>query len=135
MRLTRRPILALAGIVLLLAAWSAIRSGDRDVAVLRTFDVQGQDYFTTVWLVEDPEGFVWIRAHRPDRAWLSQVRERPQVTLGRAGRSQNYVAKVFDDAATRRYVAPRFREKYGLADRWREWSGDADTVPIRLRAR
>jgi hypothetical protein len=135
MRLTRRPILALALAVALLAGWSMIRSGDDEIAVLRTFDGKGRDFFTTLWWVQDASGFVWIRAHRPDREWLSRLGERSPVMLGRGGRSEHYVAKVFDDAATRRTVAPWFRAKYGLADRWREWSGDADSVPVRLRTR
>jgi hypothetical protein len=31
--------------------------------------------------------------------------------------------------------APRFRAKYGIADRWREWRSGRDTVPVRLETR
>ncbi|MBW2270896.1 MAG: hypothetical protein JRH16_20240 [Deltaproteobacteria bacterium] len=135
MRVTRRPILVFATTIALLLGWSAVRAGEREIAVLRTFDGHGQDRFTTLWVVDDASGFVWIRAHRPDRHWLSQLHEGPPVELRRGGRSRRYVARIFDDDRTRAYVAPWFRDKYGLADFWRDWSGGRDTVPVRLQVR
>jgi hypothetical protein len=130
-----RRTLVLAVIALAVGlAWSAIRVGGRDVAVLRTFDVQGQDLYTTLWVADDNR-FVWIRANRPDRKWLLHVQENPNVQLWRSGRPRAYRAKVFDNPEGRAYVDPRFREKYGLADRWREWRDGNDTVPIRLEPR
>ena len=35
----------------------------------------------------------------------------------------------------RAHVDPRFREKYGIADRWRAWRDGNDTIPIRLQPR
>ncbi len=127
--------LVLAGIALALCVgWSAIRSSGRDVAVLRTFDVQGKDRYTTVWVIDDA-GHTWIQAARRDRIWLSHMQQNPNIQLRRDGRSRRYRATVFDDAEARAYVAPRFREKYGLADRWREWSNGRDTIPVRLELR
>ena len=134
MGLTRKTIVLLALGVAFAAAWSSVRAGEQDVVVLRTFDAEGNDYFTTLWWVEDPAGFVWIRANRPDRRWLAHVRESDSLRLGRGARTRSYAAKVFDDARTRQIVAPWFRAKYGLADRWREWSTPGETVPVRLRA-
>ncbi len=134
MHLTHRT-LVLAGIALVLGfAWFAIRAGGRDVGVLRTFDVQGKDLYTTLWVVDDAE-FVWIRANRPDRKWLFHVQQNPNVQLRRFGRQGTYRAVVFDKPDARTYVAPRFRAKYGLADRWRAWRDGSDTVPIRLEPR
>lgn len=135
MHLTRRPILILAASIALLVGWSEARTGAREIVVLRTYDREGRDYFTTLWVVDGAPGFVWIRAHRPDRRWLSHLHEGLPLELRRAGRSRHYVAKIFDDARTRATVAPWFRDKYGLADLWREWSGGRDTIPVRLRAR
>jgi hypothetical protein len=131
---TRRT-LVLAGIALVLGlAWFAIDLGGRDVGVLRTFDVQGKDLYTTLWVVDDAE-FVWIRATRPDRKWLFHLQQNPDVQLWRSGRQRAYRAIVFDKPEARAFVAPRFRKKYGLADRWRAWHDGSDTVPIRLELR
>ena len=83
----------------------------------------------------DDAGLSWIQAARPDRRWLSHLQRNPNVELQRDGRSRRYRAMVFDDAEARAYVAPRFREKYGLADRWREWSIGRNTIPVRLESR
>jgi len=135
MRLTRRPFLILAASAALVVGWSTFRAAEREIAVLRTFDVAGQDFFATVWVVDDPHGFTWIRAHRPDRKWLAAVRERPDVELQRDGHSRRYVARIFEDGAARSAAARLFREKYGLADRLREWTSGHDPVPVRLETR
>lgn len=134
MYITHRT-LVLAGIAVALAlAWSAIHGVGQDVGVLRTFDVQGMDFYTTLWVIDEGE-FVWIRANSPDRKWLSYVRQNPDVQLRRFGRQRAYRAMVFDKPEARAFVGPRFREKYGLADRWREWRYGSDTVPVRLQPR
>ena len=95
MQVNRRT-LVLAGIALALGlAWSAIRMGGRDVWVLRTFDPQGKDLYTTLWVIDDSE-FVWIRANRRDRKWLSYVQRSPDVTLRRSEHQRAYRAVVFD---------------------------------------
>ena len=134
MQLTRRTLVLAVVLLALGAGWSALRSTSREIAVLRTFDVQGRDLYTTLWVVDDAE-FVWIRAARPDRRWISHVVENPKVQLRRQGRSQPYRAVMYDDDRARAYVAPHFRAKYGLADRWREWTQGNDTIPIRLERR
>ena len=134
MHVTRRT-LVLAGIALVIGlAWFALHLGSRDVGVLRTFDVQGKDLYTTLGVADDAE-FVWIRANRPDRKWLFHVQQNPNVQLRRSGRQLGYRAMVFDKPEARAYVDPRVREKYGLADRWREWRDGNDTLPIRLQPR
>ena len=134
MHVTRRT-LVLAGIALALGlAWSALRLGSRDVGVLRTFDGRGMDLYTTLWVVDDA-GFVWIRANRPDRRWLSHVQQNPNVELRRSARQRAYRAMIFDKPEARAYVDPLFRAKYGLADRWRAWRDASNTVPIRLEPR
>lgn len=115
--------------------WSALGASDREIAVLRVFDGQGRDLFASLWVVDDEAGFLWIRANRPDRNWLAVVGRNPNIELRRHGRSSRYVATLYDTPDARAYVAPRFREKYGLADRWREWNAGRDTVPIRLESR
>ena len=134
MYITRKTLVLVGTALALGVGWSVIRSSGREVAVLRTFDVQGQDLFTTLWVIDDAR-LAWIQAARPDRKWLSHLRQNPNVELRRDGRSRRYRAMVFDDAEARAHVAPRFREKYGLADRWREWHLGRDTIPVRLESR
>jgi hypothetical protein len=133
MQLTRRPAFLLATLVVLVAAWSALQAGQSEIVVMRTFDGKGEDLFTTLWVVDDSHGFAWIRANRPDRKWLPLIAEGQTITLRRDGRTQRYVARVFDDEPTRAKVAALFRQTYGLADRWREWAQGSDTIPIRLQ--
>jgi len=113
------------------AAWSAIRPAE--MAVLQVFDGRGQDYFASLWVVDDPSGFVWIRADRPDERWLAVVAASPKVELRRRGRTRTYHAVVYDTPKARAYVAPRFRAKYGFSDRLREWRSGRDTIPVRLQ--
>jgi hypothetical protein len=122
---------ALAGF----AGWSAIRPGEKEIAVLRVFDGHGKDYFASLWVVDDASKFVWIQADRPDERWLSVVAANPKVELRRRGRSRTYLATVYDTPEARAYLAPRFRAKYGIADRWRKWRSGRDTVPVRLEIR
>jgi len=122
---------ALAGF----AGWSAIRPGGKEIAVLKVFDGRGKDYFANLWVVDDASGFVWIQADRPDERWLSVVAANPEVELRRRGRSRRYIATVYDTPKARAYVAPRFRAKYGIADRLREWHSGRDTIPVRLQIR
>ena len=122
---------ALAGFVGL----SAIGAGEKEIAMLRVFDGHGKDHFANLWVVDDASGFVWIQADRPNERWLSIVEANPKVELRRRGRTRTYLATVYDTPKARAYVAPRFRAKYGIADRWREWRSGRNPVPIRLETR
>lgn len=135
MRVTRRPFVTVAAALAIAAGWNAYRSAEREIAVLRTFDLAGRDYYATVWVADDPHGFVWLRAHRPDHKWLAAIHQRPDVELSRAERSRRYSARIIEDGATQRHVARLFREKYGLADRLRELTATLPPTPIRLEPR
>jgi hypothetical protein len=132
LHVTHRTLALVVIAAVLAAGWSALRAGEREIAVLRVFDGTGADVFATLWVVDDEAGFAWIRANRPDRRWLTIIERNPKVELRRQGRNRRYVAHVFDTPDARAYVAPRFRAKYGLADRWREWTSGRDTIPVRL---
>ena len=135
MHINRRTLVLAAVALAGFAVWSAIRPGGKEIAVLQVFDGRGKDYFASLWVVDDASGFVWIQADRPDERWLSVVEANPNVELRRRGRSRMYLATVYDTPEARAYVAPRFRAKYGIADRWREWRSGRDTVPVRLQIR
>lgn len=135
MRVDRRTLLYVALVLALYLGWSAYRSSTAEIAVLRTIDSHGADTFTSVWVVDGEDGLLWIRANRPDRRWLAALEEHPEVELRRRGRSHDYLAQVFDDPRTRAYLAPYFREKYGLADVARRLVNGNDVVPVRLEIR
>jgi hypothetical protein len=135
LHVTYRTVALVAAVAGLFAAASALRSADRETATLRVFDGAGQDHYASLWVVDDPEGFTWIRADEPTERWLSVVERNPEVELRRHGRSRHYTARIFDTPEARAHVRGRFRAKYGWADRWREWRHGRDTIPIRLRSR
>ena len=134
MGVNRSTLLIAVAILALFAGWSAVRSAGQDVVVLRTFDVSGVDLYTTLWSLDDGRS-VWIRANRPDRVWLSHLRTNPEAELRRRGRTSKYRAALSERARPQVYVETGFREKYGLADQWREWNSGNDTVMVRLQPR
>lgn len=135
MNVTRNTLVVLVVLVAIGAGWHALGAGTREIAVLRTYGATGNDLLTSLWVVDDAEGFIWIRADRPDRKWLPDVERHPKVELRRRGRSKPYVARIFDDDDSRRYVAALFRAKYGWADELREWRDGRETIPVRLQPR
>ena len=135
MDLKRRTMSLALLLVVGFAAWTLLRPAGFEVAVLRTFG-GGSDTFTSLWVLDDPgSDLIWIRAHRADRRWLDQLRRDPQVELRRDGRSLRYAAQIFDDDASRDYVAGGFRKKYGLTDAFRELAQSGEAIPVRLRSR
>jgi hypothetical protein len=134
-RINRRTFVYAAVALAGFAGWSAIRPGEKEIAVLRVFDGHGKDHFASLGVVDDASGFVWIQADRPDERWLSVVEANPEVQLRRRGRSRRYLATIYDKPETRAHVARMFRAKYGIADQWREWRSGRDTIPVRLEAR
>jgi hypothetical protein len=135
MGINRRTFVLAAVALAGFAGWSAIRPAGKEIAVLQVFDGHGRDYFANLWVVDDASRFVWIQANRPDERWLSVVKANPKVELRRRGQSREYLATVYDTPNARAYVAPKFRAKYGILDRWREWSSGRDTIPVRLETR
>jgi len=129
--MTRGTLCFLVGLALAWGAWQIGQPAMTDVAVLHVPDVDDTDRYVTLWEVED-EGAIWLRALRRDRKWLDWLREKPQVELEIDGESARYTAEIFDrpDASDR--VDALMREKYGWADRLREWVMGDDTVPVRL---
>jgi hypothetical protein len=130
-KIQRQTIAIAIGALALYAGGSAIGSCGSEISVLRTFDANGLDTYTTVWAI-DENPHVWIRAHRADREWLEDLVRYPRVELKRHGRSQGYRAAVFDRPDASQYVNKRFRDAYGWADRWRELREGNHPIPVRL---
>ena len=101
-----------------------------EVATLYTTDADGRTFQTPLWLVEDGGG-LWVRAVRPDRAWLERVVERPDVELERRSRLQHYRAVPMPEQRER--INTAMARRYG----WAEWllglvDERGDAVPVRL---
>ncbi len=114
--------------------WTEFARSTGEVVTLHVSSAQNKDYFPRLWVV-DARRYLWIRAERPDRRWLSALRERPRVMLSRGGRSARYEAAVWERSDVSRDVDALFREKYGLADLVRERLFERRTIPIRLTPR
>ena len=126
------------GILLCVAAlwlgWTAFGRSAGEVVTLHVSSAQNKDYYPRLWVV-DARPYLWVRAERLDRDWLSALRERPRVKLSRGGRSARYQAAVWERPEVSEDVDALFREKYGLADLVRERLFARQTVPIRLTPR
>ena len=107
------------------------RSASKDIGVLYTKDVDYHDRYTTVWVVAEPGRF-WIRAAKPDRRWLADIRSDRNVRLEQNGSREYYRPVVARDVRTRERVDRLMRQKYGIADHVREYLLGQDTVAIQL---
>jgi hypothetical protein len=105
---------------------------EKNVEVV-TLHVAGRssDFYPRLFVVDDAPA-IWIRAERPDRLWLSAVRENPAVTVHRGDRDIAYHAQVGSSDAGHEWVDKLFRAKYGALDRLAAWVWRRDAVPIRL---
>ena len=84
---------------------------------------------------DEVRSYRYIRANCPDHVWLAHLRKNPEVELRRRGRTSTYRAALFERVRSEVYVEASFREKYGLADQWREWTSGNHTVMVRLQPR
>ena len=121
--------LAALGIALLAIAVG--KSASSDLVVLKTRDVRYQDFYTTLWAV-DEDRWLWLRALTPGSEWLGQITPGMEVEIERDGETERYEANVIHDPRVRAQVDAWMREKYGLADRVREWVLGEATVPVKL---
>ncbi|MEE9280766.1 MAG: hypothetical protein V3V67_11380 [Myxococcota bacterium] len=126
-----RSTLVWAAVLLVAAGLAGLRQASSDIAVLRTKDADFNARYTTLWVVEGRRS-VWIRAAKPDRRWLADIRPDVTVRLDRDGSREFYKATIMRDEAIRRRVDSRMREKYRVADWLRELLLGDDTVPVRL---
>ncbi len=121
-----------AGIVLV----SAFGVDEGEVVTLVSVDGAGARYETTLWIVEI-DGTHWLRATRPDAAWLTRLKERPEVEVRRREKaSEPFRASPVDTADERRTVNDAMARKYGAADGILRRFVDVDrAVPVRLDPR
>lgn len=107
------------------------QSASSELVVLKTRDIDRQDFYTTLWAV-DEDRWIWLRAISPNSPWLEHLSSGKPVELERNGETTRYEVSVIHDPRIRRQVDAWMREKYGLADRARELVWGRDTVPVKL---
>lgn len=110
-----------------------------EVATLSTFEADGRDHETQVWVVDADAlpgaspGAVFLRASSRHAGWLARLRAVPQVELARGETTRTYRAEVADAADLREPLNRAIAAKYGVADRLLALLLDpALSVPIRL---
>ncbi len=103
----------------------------KDIVVLYTKDVDYHDRYTTLWVIAESRG-LWIRAAKPDRRWLADIRPDRNVRLERDGSRQYYRPVLVRNGQARDRVDRLMRQKYGIADPLRELLLGRDTVAVQL---
>ncbi len=127
-----RSHLVWATVLLILGTLVVVhRSASKDIVVLYSKDVDYHDRYTTLWVVGE-SGLLWIRAAKPDRRWLADLRSDRNVRLELNGSKQQYRPVLVRSVHGRERVNRLMREKYGLADRLRELLLGQDTVAVQL---
>ena len=129
-----RIVMLVVGAIAALLVISSRLVDEGEVVQVTTVDAHGGDHVTELWIVDLPSGS-YLRASSGDARWLLRLRERPLVTVLRAGHETRFRALPAPDAETRRRVNAAMSEKYGFADDfWGRFSDFADAVPIRLES-
>lgn len=90
---------------------------------------------TRTW-VADADGALWIEAANPERPFLQDVEERPDVELVRGGTVHSLRAVPVAGAAGHRRIRDLLRAKYGWTDVWIGLLTDTSrSVAVRLESR
>ncbi len=130
-----RLALLLAALAATLALGLAELMTRGEVVTLITEDRYGVHRDTPLWVVERGE-VLYLRAARPDAAWVRRGRIHPLVEVRRNGIRSPYVFVPIYDDRIRAFVNEAMARKYGLADRVFTLLADpARTLPIRLEPR
>lgn len=138
--------IAIGSVVLAVFAVDYWLLDEREVATLTTHAADGETFETQVWVVDgealtdaavpadsDAAGALFLRAYRPDAAWLKRLAASSAVELQRDGWSRPYRAEPIADDALRARLNAAMASKYGLADRLLASIFDgAVAVPVRL---
>jgi len=95
--------------------WWALESSG--VATLQTRRPDGALRSTHVWYAENGPS-IWIEAATDGRAFLSDIRRDPKVTVSIEGRETPYTAEVLADPSAHSRIRELLRAKYGFRDWW-----------------
>ena len=123
---------ALLGALVLLLAVTMIASEMQEVVVMTSFDDDGQEHETRLWVVDYGDK-AWLRASGAEREWYRRVRKSREIRVRRDGQERPYRVYIVDHGATREVIDKAMRQKYGWTDAViRFFEGRPLSVPIRL---
>lgn len=104
-----------------------------EVVVLDRYDSNSQASEVRIWIV-DADGKSWIEHGDPDSPWVTQLSQSPELTLNRAGKATQYLAKA--DPENHALYHELRAAKYGFADqliRQLTNPGECSGVPVQLQ--
>lgn len=128
----RTLVSAIAGVIVLLIAITLFALEGREVVVLRTFTANGGRRETRTWIA-DTDGTVLIEAASPERPFLQDIQQRPDVELQRGGTQLRCHATPLPNPQGHDLIRRLLLQKYGWADRWVARLTDTSrSVAIRL---
>jgi hypothetical protein len=130
----RLLLIAIGGLVAALVL-GALAIDEGEVVALTTFDADGRDHLTQLWIV-DLDGDSYLRSAAPDNAWLERLRARPEAILARGEGDSAVTATPVSSSELLTRVNRAMAEKYGASDRLYSALFDrSGSVPVRIEPR
>jgi hypothetical protein len=127
-------LITIGGLVAMLVL-GAVAIDEGEVIALTTFDADGKDHLTQLWIV-DLEGDSYLRSTAPDSAWLERLRARPEAVLARGEEDRAVTATPVSSRELLARVNRAMAEKYGTSDRLYSVLFDRSrSVPVRIEPR
>jgi hypothetical protein len=131
----RRALVLLGAAGCVFAAVTLLALEGEEVVQLRTTTPDGSIRVTRTWIA-DADGVSWLEAANPERPFLRDVEERPDVELVRAGKVLALHAVAVPGDAGHRTIRRLLAAKYGWADTWVGFLADTSrSVAVRLEPR
>jgi hypothetical protein len=130
----RLLLLTIGGLVAALVL-GALAIDEGEVVALRTFDAEGKDYLTQLWIVE-LDGDSYLRSTAADSAWLERLRAQPEAFLARGEDARAVTATPVSDDELLGRINRAMAQKYGASNRLYSALFDRSaSVPVRIEPR
>lgn len=117
MRRVRFAALVVASIVIAFALVTWVALEGREVVIVHTRAADGRAHATRTW-VADADGATWIEAANPERPFLHDLADRPQLELERRGAVLRCRAAIVPNPVGHRRIRDLLGARYGWADCW-----------------
>ena len=131
----RRLLVGLSALAAMFAAVTLVALEGKEVVQVRTTTPDGGVRVTRTWIADD-DGTSWLEAATPDRPFLRDVEQRPELELVRGGSVLTLRAVPVPGDAGHRTIRRLLAEKYGWADTWiGQLTDTSHSVAVRLDPR
>ena len=117
MRRLRTAAVILASGALVFAVVTFVALESREVVVVHTHAADGRAHATRTW-VADADGVTWLEAANPERPFLHDLMDRPQLELERGGTFVRCRAAIVPNPTGHRRIRDLLAARYGWADCW-----------------